>query len=163
MTQTIEVDILNEQGYATDEGRLRQAIRLTVARFLPDVPAAVSLMLSTDEEVHRLNMQFRQVDAPTDILSFPSGEPLQPEDDEIAYLGDLIIAWPYASAQAAREGHDLHDSLSLLVVHGTLHLLGYDHDQPASKRDMWAAQESVLLLLGISPEIVPALENADHD
>lgn len=163
MTQIIEIDLLNEHGYAADEARLRQAIALTAGRFLPDVPAAVSLMLSTDEDVHRLNMQFRQVDAPTDILSFPSGEPLLPDEDEVAYLGDLIIAWPYASAQAAREGHDLNDSLSLLVVHGTLHLLGYDHDTPANKREMWAAQESVLLLLGISPNIVPALENAEHD
>lgn len=163
MTQIIEIDLLNEHGYAADEARLRQAIALTAGRFLPDVPAAVSLMLSTDEDVHRLNMQFRQVDAPTDILSFPSGEPLLPDEDEVAYLGDLIIAWPYASAQAAREGHDLNDSLSLLVVHGTLHLLGYDHDTPANKREMWTAQESVLLLLGISPDIVPALENAEHD
>ncbi|MFN8564627.1 MAG: rRNA maturation RNase YbeY [Anaerolineae bacterium] len=79
------------------------------------------------------------------------------------YLGDLVIAYPYAAAQAQREGHALDDSLALLVVHGTLHLLGYDHDTPEHRAHMWAAQELALLALGISPEIVPALENRDFD
>jgi len=73
-----------------------------------------------------------------------------------------VIAYPYASAQAAREGHKLDDSLALLVVHGTLHLLGYDHDTQMRKVEMWEKQETALIALGISPEIVPALEGDTH-
>jgi probable rRNA maturation factor len=74
-----------------------------------------------------------------------------------------VIAFPYASAQAAREGHHLGDSLSLLVVHGTLHLIGYDHDTPAARAAMWAAQEAALRALDVPLEIVPALEGEHGD
>jgi probable rRNA maturation factor len=109
-----------------------------------------------------VNRQFRGIDAPTDVLSFPADEPPIEIDDEPPYLGDLIIAYPYASEQAARQGHTLSDSLSLLVVHGTLHLLGYDHDTPEHRAEMWAAQDAALTALGISTAIVPALEGGDH-
>ena len=82
--------------------------------------------------------------------------------DEAPYLGDLVIAYPYASAQATGLGHPLADSLALLVVHGTLHLLGYDHDTTESRAAMWAAQARALTTLNISPEIVPSLEDSAH-
>jgi probable rRNA maturation factor len=161
--QTIDIDIQNEHGFAVDEARLRDAIALVVGRHAPDVPLALAVVVTTDSDVQRLNSQFRGVDSPTDVLSFPSGEPLDTDDDEPAYLGDLVIAWPYAAAQAQREGHEMQDSLVLLVIHGVLHLLGFDHGTSEEKKEMWAAQAEALTALGISPEIVPALENASHD
>ncbi|HRF98864.1 MAG TPA: rRNA maturation RNase YbeY, partial [Aggregatilineales bacterium] len=85
-----------------------------------------------------------------------------PMPDEPPYLGDLIIAYPYAKAQAEKVGQNFTDNLSLLVVHGTLHLLGYDHDTPESKADMWAEQADALRILGISEGIVPPLEDEVH-
>jgi len=85
------------------------------------------------------------------------------DEDALPYLGDLIIAYPYALAQAQREGHDAMQSFSLLVVHGTLHLLGYDHDTLENRAEMWAAQETALMALGISTAIVPSLEGSIDD
>jgi probable rRNA maturation factor len=121
----------------------------------------MTIVVTTDEAVQTLNRQYRAVDAPTDVLSFPADIPSMP--DEQPYVGDLMIAYPYASAQAQREGHDLTQSLMLLVVHGTLHLLGYDHDSPQQRAEMWGVQESVLQQLNLPLDMVPSLEAADDD
>ena len=70
------------------------------------------------------------------------------------YLGDIIIALPYAARQAAAAGHAAEAELQLLAVHGTLHLLGYDHASPEEKAAMWSAQTAVLTQLGLS-HIIP--------
>ncbi len=105
-------------------------------------PAELTLVLTEDSEVHTLNRQYREVDAPTDVLSFPAGE-TDPDTGNL-YLGDIVISLPRAQAQAAAEGHSLEDELRLLVVHGVLHLLGYDHADDAEKAAMWAAQGEIL-------------------
>lgn len=153
------IDIVNDAGYDVDEARLQEAARIVLARHEGDSESDLTIAFTDDESIVDLNYQYRGVDAPTDVLSFP----MESMPGETNYLGDLVIAYPYAAAQAQREGHALDDSLALLVVHGTLHLLGYDHDTPEHRADMWAAQEMALLALGISPEIVPALENRDFD
>ncbi len=152
------VDILNEGQFPVNTGRLQQAAGTVLAQHAVQVGTGLTVVIDTDEAVRVLNHQFRQIDAPTDVLSFPADAPPVVIEDEAPYLGDLVIAFPYASAQAEREGHNLDDSLSLLVVHGTLHLLGYDHDTLARRADMWAAQARALTALGISTNLVPALE-----
>ncbi|MEP7291433.1 MAG: rRNA maturation RNase YbeY [Chloroflexota bacterium] len=154
------IEIVNEAGYDLDEARLQAAAALVLSRHEGESDGDITIAISDDQNVADLNRQYRGVDAPTDVLSFPMDSAL-PNDTH--YLGDLMIAYPYASAQAEREGHALNDSLTLLVVHGTLHLLGYDHDTPEHRAEMWAAQESALVALGIPIEIVPALENGVHD
>lgn len=158
-----EIEIQNEHSFPVDAERLERAARTVLLRHDVDTASAMSIVITTDEDVHALNLHHRQTDAPTDVLSFPA-DPLPPElaDLEPPYLGDLVIAFPYASAQATREKHDLQDSLSLLVVHGTLHLLGYDHDTPENRAEMWAEQAAALRELGIDESIVPALEGSDH-
>jgi probable rRNA maturation factor len=106
----------------------------------------LSLVLSDDAQLHELNRQFRQVDAPTDVLSFPDGE-IDPDTDQ-PYLGDVIISVPRAEAQATAAGHALADELQLLSVHGVLHLLGYDHADEAEKAEMWEMQALILQELG---------------
>lgn len=124
------------------------------------VPAGSSLavMLADDMAITALNREFRGVDAPTDVLSFPTTRYWR--DRPAPYLGDIVIAYPYALRQAEREGHNPVDSLALLVVHGTLHLLGYDHASPDNRAVMWAWQDAALRALHIDPMIVPALETA---
>lgn len=157
------VDIRNEQGFSVDEAGLRKAAQMVLAAHEIAGDSALTVVITTDAEVAALNRQFRGLDAPTDVLSFPADAPPVEEEDEPPYLGDLIIAYPYASAQAAQEGHPLQDSLALLVVHGTLHLLGYDHDTPEHRAEMWAEQAAALEGLAISTDIVPALEGRAHD
>lgn len=159
---TYEIDVQNEDAYPVDEDRLIESVRYVMERHDVEAGTAVTVVITSNEDVAALNRDFRGVDSPTDVLSFPADIP--PMLGEPPYLGDLIIAYPYASAQAAREGHVLMDSLALLVVHGTLHLLGYDHDTLENKAEMWEAQSEALIALGISPAIVPPLERgSDHD
>jgi probable rRNA maturation factor len=109
--------------------------------------AEVTLVITDDAAVADLNRQYRAVDGPTDVLSFPAQEPAPgfvsaPEAD--AYLGDILIALPFARRQAAELGKPLADELRLLAVHGTLHLLGYDHAEPEEEAVMWARQDAIL-------------------
>ncbi|MFW5709264.1 MAG: rRNA maturation RNase YbeY [Chloroflexota bacterium] len=153
------IDIQNDRAFAIREERLRDAAQ-AVLHLHQEADASLTIVITDNESVKELNRQYRGIDAPTDVLSFPSDLP--PEAEE-TYLGDLIIAYPYARAQAEGEGHPLDDSLSLLVVHGTLHLLGYDHDTMENRTEMWSRQAEALQSLGISTTIVPALEAASHD
>ena len=105
----------------------------------------LTVVLTDDAQVHELNRQFRDVDAPTDVLSFPVGE-TDPDSGNL-YLGDIVISIERAEAQASAEGHTLEDELRLLVVHGALHLLGHDHADEEEKARMWAAQSEVLAQL----------------
>jgi probable rRNA maturation factor len=163
MAFQVDVQNQNEQSFIVDVARLQAAVAEVLSQHDVHEDTSLSVVIADDEFVHSLNMQHRGVDSPTDILSFPADEPPIDIDDEPPYLGDLIIAYPYASAQAAREGHALGDSLVLLVVHGTLHLLGYDHDTAENRAEMWAAQEASLRALNIPLDIVPALETVHHD
>lgn len=115
--------------------------------------ADLSLVLTEDSQIRELNAQFMDADAPTDVLSFPGGE--TDPDTQIYYLGDVIISYPQAILQAEAGGHKLLDELQLLVVHGVLHLLGYDHDDDAEKARMWARQAEILSHLGCAVTMPP--------
>lgn len=142
---------------AIDVAAIRAAIVATLAAHAI-VDAAVTVVLTTDEEVRALNAQYRGVDAPTDVLSFPARE-TQPDAPTLVlpaelaaelerYLGDLVIAYPYSARQAAHFGNSITAELQLLAVHGTLHLLGYDHQDATAEAAMWAQQEQVLAQFG---------------
>jgi probable rRNA maturation factor len=157
------IEVIDDLGYGVDEARLVDAASAVLDQHDADADSGLSIVFVDDAGMQKMNLQFRGIDAPTDVLSFAAGAPPVDLPDVPPYLGDLLIAYPYAAAQAAREGHNLRDSLALLVVHGTLHLLGYDHDTPENKAEMWAAQEDTLKSLGISPAIVPPLEGSRDD
>ena len=106
-----------------------------------------SIVVGNDALLQRLNLKYRNVDSTTDVLSFPSGE-IDP-DTQAYYLGDIVISLTRAQEQSSSEGHTLVDELQLLVVHGTLHLLGYDHMETADKVKMQAAQDVILQKLGL--------------
>ncbi|MCX6028624.1 MAG: rRNA maturation RNase YbeY [Chloroflexi bacterium] len=109
--------------------------------------AEVTVVITDDEEVAGLNAQYRGVEGSTDVLSFAAQEPTPgfvSAPEAAAYLGDVIIALPFTRRQAAELGRSLQDELRLLAVHGTLHLFGYDHAEPAEEAAMWAKQDAVL-------------------
>ena len=108
----------------------------------------LTVVLSDDVRLQKLNRDYLGVDAPTDVLSFPASE-TDPETGA-RYLGDILISIPRADAQAKSAGHSLESELQLLVVHGVLHLLGYDHAEAKEKSKMWKVQAEVLERLGLS-------------
>ncbi|HET6846915.1 MAG TPA: rRNA maturation RNase YbeY [Anaerolineales bacterium] len=115
---------------------------------LEDANGEVTVLLTDDAKLRELNRQYLGVDAPTDVLSFPSGD-ADPETGK-TYLGDVVISVPRAKAQAAASGHKLEAEVQLLVIHGVLHLLGYDHAEPRGKSAMWRAQDRALNDLGLA-------------
>ncbi len=106
----------------------------------------LTIVVDTDETLQELNRQYLGIDSPTDVLSFASDE-FDP-DDQVQYIGDVVISFNRAELQAAQAGHALQDELQLLVVHGVLHLLGFDHAEPDQKAVMWSVQDSILNSLG---------------
>jgi probable rRNA maturation factor len=140
---------------------LETVARRTLARHSP-APAALTVVVTSDSAVQTLNRTYRGIDAPTDVLSFAAQDAEDESDeegdagrvhlvtpaelaDELAdYLGDIVIALPYATRQAAHYGNSVDNELRLLTVHGVLHLLGYDHATPEEDDAMWEMQSAVL-------------------
>jgi probable rRNA maturation factor len=114
-----------------------------------------SLVLTDDTKLQELNSHYLGIDAPTDVLSFPAGD--TDPDSGAYYLGDVLVSYPRAASQALAGGHAVEAELQLLVVHGILHLYGYDHLDQESKAAMWAVQAELLRQLD-SPIAGPALE-----
>jgi probable rRNA maturation factor len=111
----------------------------------------LTIVVTGDETLRALNRTYLGVDASTDVLSFGGESPdfVSPPDSEV-YWGDVLIAYPQAQAQAAAANHAIQAELALLVVHGVLHLLGYDHVRPEDKEVMWERQARVLSQLGLA-------------
>ena len=113
---------------------------------------ALTVLVTDDAQIQELNRDYRGVDTPTDVLAFGEANGANefvPPPGETHYWGDIIISCPRAMEQATAYGHPLQEELALLVVHGTLHLLGYDHEQASDKERMWAIQNTALARLGI--------------
>jgi probable rRNA maturation factor len=114
---------------------------------LEEVPdsAELSIAVVDAEEIAHLNEQYRGIAAPTDVLSFGCDEPCAATSDEPITLGDVIIAPEIAEKQALEIGTTVEAELNLLLVHGVLHLLGYEHDHDEAAEAMQAREQSLLL------------------
>ena len=113
----------------------------------------ISVTFVDMEEIHQLNRDYREVDSPTDVLSFPQFDDLNdlPEEGEIA-LGDVVICKEKAEEQAEEFGHSFEREIIYLFVHSVLHLLGYDHMNEDEKKIMRRREEEVMTELGITRE-----------
>ncbi len=127
-----------------DEERLRQ-IADAVLLQEGQTTAEMTLVLTDDATIRELNRVFRHVDSPTDVLAFPAagGADFVLPPNLPPYLGDVLISYPTALAQASAQGHPVEQELTLLIVHGCLHLLGYDHETEEERQRMWARQEEL--------------------
>ena len=139
---------------------IRKVIRTALAAQGVDFPCEVDVSVTSDRGIHQINLDMRQVDRPTDVLSFPAfgltpGELPGPEDADPATglvpLGDMVLSLERVRAQAREYGHSNRRELAYLVVHSVLHLLGYDHlDEGPMKARMRTREEAVLNQLGIT-------------
>lgn len=145
-----EVDILIEaegwSGIENLEAIIRRAVDAALAAEGRS-GAAISLMLGDDAAIRTLNASFRGKDKATNVLSFPA--PAMPGDPEPA-VGDIALAYETCAREAEEEGKALADHLTHLVVHGTLHLLGHDHETEAEAEAMEALEIRILAGLGIA-------------
>ena len=138
---------------------IRRTIRTALAAEGLTAPCEVDVLLTDDDGIHEINRELRQVDRPTDVLSFPEfeltpGQLPGPEDADpgtgLIPLGDMVLSMERVAAQAREYGHSKRRELSYLVTHSVLHLLGYDHlDEGPQKARMRAREEAILGELGI--------------
>lgn len=136
-----------ETEFPFPENLLEDAARAALAHESESPDSELSIILTDDARLHELNLNYLNVDAPTDVLSFPASE-IDPETGA-RYIGDILISIPRAQAQAEAAGHPLEAEVQLLVVHGVLHLLGHDHARAKEKARMWKAQAEILERLGL--------------
>jgi len=138
---------------------IRKVIRTALAAEGVSFPCEVDVSVTGDEGIHQVNLDMRQVDRPTDVLSFPvfnltPGELPGEEDADPATglvpLGDMMISLERVQAQAKEYGHSNRRELAYLVVHSVLHLLGYDHlDEGTQKARMRAREDAIMAELGL--------------
>ena len=122
---------------------IQKAARAALDAEGADTPCEISVLLTDDDGIHALNREFRNVDAPTDVLSFPLNEP-DPETGA-TLLGDMALNIPRCIAQGTEYGHGPEREIQYLTVHSVLHLLGYDHmDEGPDKRRMRDREEEIM-------------------
>ena len=155
-TSTREIDVQVFPAYAgrVTKSWLRMVAGETLESEDPDGSSAISLVIADDDTLRRLNLEFRGLDETTDVLAFPLEEAAPDEGrtggvfpdfpGEEAPMGEIVISYPQAKRQARQAKKPLRSELALLVVHGVLHLLGYDHAELEEERVMWAKQDGVL-------------------
>jgi rRNA maturation RNase YbeY len=140
----------NRSGRRLAKTHLRAAV-LAALESQAAAASRVSLLLTDDDEIRALNLQFRGLDESTDVLSFPAGNFPWP-GSRTAYLGDIAISVPYAERQAAARNVPLNTELGYLAIHGVLHLLGFEDEAEADRKKMVAAMNLAAKRAGLPPD-----------
>lgn len=160
------IEIIDDEQFLDDEKRamLEEVLDLAAKKLVLSQKAELDLSFVTNEDIHALNKMYRQIDRPTDVLSFPLNESIdesdelftrmfEEEDDSFdlpIHLGDIVISYPKAVEQAEDYGHSIERELAFLAVHGFLHLNGYDHQTEEESAEMFGIQEEVLQEYGLT-------------
>lgn len=144
----MSIEVSNESGVEVDESALVEVARFALDRLRIHPLAELSILLVDVDTMEHLHVQWMDEPGPTDVLSFPMDELRPPADDDAdpieGLLGDVVLCPVVAEKQAIAAGHPTEDELHLLCVHGILHLLGYDHAEPAEEREMFGLQGELL-------------------
>lgn len=151
---TIDIQIDPQFESRADAALLERAVAAVLEAEGRRTPLEVSVLITDDAELHRLNREYRGIDAPTDVLSFAAdaddGPMFAQPPGMPRYLGDLAISYERVLAQAAEYGHSQARELAFLAVHGTLHLLGYDHERGSEDAAvMRGREEAIMQILGL--------------
>lgn len=126
-----------------DRNRLEQVAKVSIKQATSHKKASFSLKITTNQGIRAFNRTYRGLDEATDVLSFPSGF-YDPESGDY-YLGDIIISLQMAQKQAREAEAELHHEIEMLMVHGILHLCGYDHSDKSEFEEMSALQDKILV------------------
>jgi len=148
--QQIGVRVEPEFQALVDEGWVRRTVRQVFKAEELAPRYEVSLVFTDSETVKQLNRDYRGVDEPTDVLAFymlqqgGTDSSFAVPPDGVTRLGEVIISYPQAVEQAKEQGHSPQRELALLIIHGILHLLGYDHEEPEEERKMRDRERELL-------------------
>ena len=153
----MEINIVVEKGLgkAVKRDWLRRVVKKVLTAESADSATEVDLMITGQERVRELNRQYLGEDRPTDVLAFPmqpvpetaERPPFIAPPDGIKHLGEVIISYPQAVIQATEHQHPITREMALLIIHGILHLLGYDHGVPQDERQMRDREAEILSLI----------------
>ncbi|GAA1509276.1 rRNA maturation RNase YbeY [Kribbella lupini] len=145
----MNVEVNNESGVEIDAHGLMRLSRFVMSSLRLHPECELSIKLVDEDTMARYHVEFLDLPGPTDVMSWPMDE-LRPGSDSddseppLGHLGDIALCPTVAAAQGAKAGHGTWAELELLTVHGILHLLGYDHAEPAEKAEMWEVQGRLL-------------------
>jgi probable rRNA maturation factor len=138
----IEIRVHRKFSSRVQSARLARVARKTLRADASRADVSLTLYITNDAEIRKLNRQFHATDTPTDVLSFPTN--MYGRSAERPYIGDIIISYERARVQARAARWRIADELDLLAVHGILHLLGYDDLAPRARAKMWKRQAEIL-------------------
>ena len=147
--QVLNIDVSNESGIEIDEQALGSLSSFVLSDLHVHPDAELSVLVTNEERMSQLHTEWMGLDGPTDVLSFPMDE-VRPGSwsgdavDEAPVLGDLVLCPAVAKVQAQTAGHSTEEELQLLTAHGILHLLGFDHAEPAEEFEMFSLQSDLL-------------------
>ena len=149
------IDIVIESPLWDRVADIQAQVRQAAQAALPPTRAdcEIAVVLTDDRSMRALNARFRGNDKPTNVLSFPapaSAQSTAGKGAPPAFLGDIVVGFETAQAEAAAQGKEFHHHVAHLIVHGVLHLLGYDHEADAEAEAMEARERAILMRLDIS-------------
>ncbi|MCM2578940.1 rRNA maturation RNase YbeY [Streptomyces meridianus] len=144
----MSIDVNNESGQDIDEQAVLDVARYALTRMRIHPLSELSVIVVDADAMEQLHIQWMDEPGPTDVMSFPMDELRPPaKDDEEppqGLLGDIVLCPEVAAKQGDAAGHSTDEELQLLTVHGVLHLLGYDHEEPTEKAEMFGLQKAIL-------------------
>lgn len=141
------VELNNESGVLIDEAQLRDVVVFGMEHMRVHPLADVAVVMVDEAAMEQLHVQWMGEPGPTDVLSFPMDELRPGRDGETSaegILGDIVLCPTVAASQAEAAGHSVMAELSMLTIHGLLHLLGYDHAEPDEEKEMFGLQGAIL-------------------
>lgn len=149
---TVVVDVLKacNDGTIPETDIVESWIALTVNSAGGPIDAEVSVRIVDADESRALNLEYRGKDKPTNVLSFPAGRIEGLPDDVPVQLGDIVVCASIVSEEAGEQGKPVADHWAHMLVHGTLHLMGYDHETDAEATDMEALEKRILMTSGLT-------------
>lgn len=144
----MKYSVIDEYGYDKDYSYLNELLDLAIEKL--DVDGVFTVIFIDDEVMHEMNNRYRGIDRTTDVLSFALNDEEDNFESDISMLGDIYVSIPKMVSQSLEYGHSEKRELSFLVIHGLLHLLGYDHMNKEDEKVMFSLQEEVLSDAGIT-------------
>ncbi len=141
------VELTNESGVVLVESELQDVVLFGMSQMRVHPDAELAIVLVDETAMEQLHLQWMGEPGPTDVLSFPMDELRPGRDGETSaegILGDIVLCPTVAASQAEAAGHSVMAELSLLTIHGLLHLLGYDHAEPEDEKEMFGLQADIL-------------------